>query len=759
MKSNRLSSTHLALLLVAVAAVLRMYGIDWGLPHVYEEAIPLSKARMMWKWGSPAGVDLNPHFFNYPSLVLYIHFIGQGLLYIGSRLFGEVGSTFDFQVLYVVNKTPFILVARLITAAFGIATVWVTYQVGRRVAGEVAGTTSAFFIAVNTYHMERCQMVEVDVPLLFFVMLTLLFIIRILEEPVRRNYLLAGVSMGLAVSSKYTGALLILPLAAAHLLAGRWSFGKGRNSGSRRSKVAGGGGSKSAGGSGDRAAGGGRGKAGRSARGKTSGNGRGRATGAMSKTSGGRGKGTTSRAATTGAAGKSKAAGAGTRPGRPVSYRPAWQLLFLALLLAIAVFCVTSPYVLLDIDTFRQHFALERQHMRLGHFGYDTTRSWLYYLKAFTDRILGWPLALVALAGLVYMVVTRWRTWGLVLASLLVPYFLAVGSWAMKADRYLLPVLPVVLLFAGGGLAQGFAYLEGMVTSRKLRALITVSVVLLVSIPLLASFPRYFERFRIDTRTMATRWIEANVPSGAFIVTEMYGPDFLAPPDLSLLDLKLRDAVIRKISGRPNYAVLPMPMFQVRPERSEVFYDLSLYRDADVIVTSSFIGSRYRREPERFERQMAFYDSLSAHFDLLREFIPQSQPGPILAVFKNPHYAVPFAGRKKAVGPRALRHTRGMATGSEELFYYNLGANYEAFGRFREAVKSYEFGFSYPIFRPVSYEKLVRGKTRSLIGMRKPKEAADFLQEAAAGAPTAQIRKIILDRRRDLLAHLQREGP
>ena len=61
--------------LLILAVGLRIYGLGWGLPEVFEEATPLKKAWKMWGWDRDGGIDLNPHFFNYPSLVIYLHFL------------------------------------------------------------------------------------------------------------------------------------------------------------------------------------------------------------------------------------------------------------------------------------------------------------------------------------------------------------------------------------------------------------------------------------------------------------------------------------------------------------------------------------------------------------------------------------------------------------------------------------------------------------------------------------------------------------
>ena len=58
-------------------------------------------------------------------------------------------------------------------------------------------------------------------PLTFFAMLSLWAMVRITQSGEQRHYLIAGIAVGLATSSKYTGIFLTAPFVAAHLLAPR----------------------------------------------------------------------------------------------------------------------------------------------------------------------------------------------------------------------------------------------------------------------------------------------------------------------------------------------------------------------------------------------------------------------------------------------------------------------------------------------------------------------------------------------------------
>jgi 4-amino-4-deoxy-L-arabinose transferase-like glycosyltransferase len=657
--------------LVALAAVLRLYGIGWGLPEAYEEAAPLHKAWNIWGWGPAKSLDLNPHFFYYPSLVLYIQFFGQGILYLGMRLFGAIDSAADFQVLHITGKTPLFLAGRFITALFGIAAVAYVYRIGRKIAGLWMAVPAAFLLAVNTLHVSKSQVIEVDVPLVFFMVLALWFVINLLESPTRRNYLLAGVSIGLATSSKYPGAFLGLSLIAAHLIVRRE---RARSSGGRK---------------------------------------------------------------------KAK------------KEIPPWRLLALSITAAAAAFLVTSPFIILDFPTFWKHFSTERIHMEIGHFGLDESITWSFYLEALGRRILGWPAAVLTFAGFVYFAAYRKLHWALVLAAFFVPFLIAISSWSMRVDRYVMPLVPVALLVAGGAIAECADVRRTARVAVPWRLAVAALAVLLLAAPIFASYPDHLLRMRKDTRTEAREWIEENIPSGSFVATEMYGPELFGPHLISMLEEDVRQRVIERMKGVPNYAVQPIPMYSLKPERAEVFYDLSLYEIADVVVTSSMVKSRYLKEPLRFRRQITFYEDLEREFQVIEEFVPRGSPGPTLTVYRNPRHRVPFGRRGSVEPPRPFSHGRETSSGSEELFLKNLGVNYEVFGYYREALAAYDLAFQYPLIRPEVYNLLVLRKTLCLLSLDRPQEAVDFLSAASTAAHTPAAREYFGRMRRRILGRMK----
>jgi len=210
-------------IIILGAFFVRVWGIDFGLPCMYhpDEPNKVKIAQKMFRTG-----DLNPHYFNKPTLFIYLN----ALLYIPYYLFGKVTGRFDapsdiLQPVMLVQGTGYspmpetVLMARVLTAVVATATIPVVFLVAKRLTGSpAAGLFASSLMAVFPTNVLHSRFITVNSFLVFFIVLTVLFSLRILSHGTRRDYIMAGVFTGLAVSSKYPGALIgIVPL-AAHFL-------------------------------------------------------------------------------------------------------------------------------------------------------------------------------------------------------------------------------------------------------------------------------------------------------------------------------------------------------------------------------------------------------------------------------------------------------------------------------------------------------------------------------------------------------------
>jgi 4-amino-4-deoxy-L-arabinose transferase-like glycosyltransferase len=197
--------------IVALAAALRFGHLGAGIPYAVgvDEPEIMERAVRMMKTG-----DFNPHFFDWPTLTIYLQFLVSCAVF----LLGSMQAHWNH--LDQVGAADMFLAGRALSAVIGSATVWVTYLIGRR-WGSAEGVIAAALMAVIPYHVRESHYVLADVPTAFLTSLTCLLALRGHERPTTWAFAAAGLSAGLAASSKYNGSIaLLFPLLAAWLTEG-----------------------------------------------------------------------------------------------------------------------------------------------------------------------------------------------------------------------------------------------------------------------------------------------------------------------------------------------------------------------------------------------------------------------------------------------------------------------------------------------------------------------------------------------------------
>ncbi|MEA2334592.1 MAG: hypothetical protein QOG40_1082 [Solirubrobacteraceae bacterium] len=187
---------------LAGGLVLRLWGVAQGLPYAYnaDEAdhfVP--KAVQMF------GHGLNPHYFANPPAFTYV------LHYVFAVAYG--GATGVRHALAFDPGDVYTL-ARIAAAVLGVAALWLLYAAGARLFGRAAGVLAAAIEAVAFLPVFYSHLALNDVPTLAPLTLSLLGSAGVLSKGRRRDYLLAGVGLGLACASKYTAGIAIVPFVA-----------------------------------------------------------------------------------------------------------------------------------------------------------------------------------------------------------------------------------------------------------------------------------------------------------------------------------------------------------------------------------------------------------------------------------------------------------------------------------------------------------------------------------------------------------------
>jgi hypothetical protein len=102
------------------------------------------------------------------------------------------------------------LAGRLLAAAVGMGTIFITYQAGKILYGRLPGALAALFMAVMPYHVLVSRQVLLDGPMVFFATLTLYFMAVFGKTQNRYWLYLSAAGMGLTFLSKETSIILLV---------------------------------------------------------------------------------------------------------------------------------------------------------------------------------------------------------------------------------------------------------------------------------------------------------------------------------------------------------------------------------------------------------------------------------------------------------------------------------------------------------------------------------------------------------------------
>jgi hypothetical protein len=208
-------SAALAIVLAALATLLRAHGIGFGLPAVYnpDEVAIMSRA-LAFGTGSR-----NPHNFLYPSLYFYVLFGWVGLWFLGALATGATASLAAFRESLFVDPTVIYLAGRWLGVACGTITVLATWRLGTRVGGGAAGAVAAALLAVSPFAVRDAHYVKHDVPATLAIVAAMLMIWRVTDATAAtlRRTAAAGLVCGLAISVHYYAVFILVPLTFAVL--------------------------------------------------------------------------------------------------------------------------------------------------------------------------------------------------------------------------------------------------------------------------------------------------------------------------------------------------------------------------------------------------------------------------------------------------------------------------------------------------------------------------------------------------------------
>jgi len=553
----------LAILLIGGA--LRIYGYNWDEGadlHPDERGIV----------GPIRGIGL-PHSwaeFWSPASPLNPHFAAYGHLpFYATVLFahflaflGSIGGLFAGLVGADLSEPGIIESGRVLSALADTGVLLFVYLIGCLVFGRAVGRLAALLGCFTVLDLEFSHFANVDTFLTFFVIGALYFCVRIVRHGRLRDYLWAGAWIGFALACKVSAAPLFVPLIIAHAYRGA-------------ERVLDGG--------------------------------------------------------TVQPATSAWWPSAVQQPRRPLPGNP---LLLVGALLttAVAVFA-TMPYAFIDFASWWPQVWGQLQ-LAQGITELPFTRkfsglpSYYYPLQQLVGWTMGLPLGLTAVAGTLVALgrqVRRRHGSEVVLLSWAVVFFASAGGQYMKFLRYMLPLAPVLTLFAAALLVALWRWAsapraEGRAQLRLSRVYAPLLVVLVVGLTVCYGLAHETVYTAENTRLAATRWMATNIPAGSTITTE--GPwdealPYGSPPGVSV----------------PAYQTISMDILGPSDGPTTVPMFVNALQNAQYItISSARVFGSVAHQPGRYPYSIRWYELLFGgrlNFKLVKSFIASPQLGPI----------------------------------------------------------------------------------------------------------------------------------
>jgi YYY domain-containing protein len=355
-------------------------------------------------------------------------------------------------------------IGRPLSALLDMASVGLIFLLGRRVFGYWTGVLAMALVAFTVLDIQLAHFYAVDTVLLPLVLLTLLGAMSIIRRGSAWAYAWTGIALGAALATKTTALLLVIPIGAAAVLAA-WNVERWAASGSLWQRL-------------------------------------------WSHYS---------------------------RTAKPMNRNLQWTLG--AFVVAAATFAVFEPYALLDRAQLLHDISAQTVFLVNNNppfsvpftIQYAGTTPYLFQFQNLLFWCLGIPLGLAAFIGvavfLVRAVRLRISAEQLLLLLWVVAYFLFVGRFFAKFNRYMLPITPVMTLLG----AAVMVWLASRVSLRvRSMGWATIAVVLLVSFGYSLAYMNIYAH--ANTRVASSTWIYGHIPAGTRIAVEAPWDDTLPLP-------------------------------------------------------------------------------------------------------------------------------------------------------------------------------------------------------------------------------------
>lgn len=202
------------IIIIALGAALRIWGINFGLPFQFHQDEPIIVNHAM-AYGTG---DLNPHFFIIPPLTSYVLFIFYAAYYFLLHMMGVVNGREEFVINFIKDPSSFYLIGRVFAGLLpSAANIYIVYRLTAEFFSKKAALYSALVMALVFLNVINGHFIYTDNLLVMFSLISYMAMSALMKQRNMKSYIICGIFIGIASAVKYNAILLVFPFIIAHL--------------------------------------------------------------------------------------------------------------------------------------------------------------------------------------------------------------------------------------------------------------------------------------------------------------------------------------------------------------------------------------------------------------------------------------------------------------------------------------------------------------------------------------------------------------
>ncbi len=544
--------------ILSYAFLIRIVGIDFGLPYLYnaDEPIFVEHSKHILN-GS-----LNPGWYGAGTLIIYLLAILYAMIfaiyYVYSCAIGNTHTLSEFKQIIVKilqsDPTLFYLPGRLLMVFFAVISIYMVYLISKKLYSEQVGILSSFCLALSPLHIIHSRYIRPDIPTTMLILLSTYFLFNFFDQHNQIKWLvLSSLFAGFSIAAKYTSGVIVIPIIIYSVIC---DFGRGKplkqqlfDKRENKSEVP---------------------------------------------------ENNTEVSLLNHILNSIKIK---TYLGR-------------ALLFIFMGYFIFAPFTVIEYRKLVSAVVFEARDIHLGHERLAGIQNHIWYLKnTLRYGIGGLFFELFAAIGLLFIFIKKPRGRQLLFISFPTLFFLIIGCAKLRWSRWLIPVLPFEAILFGTGFYFSYQYLCKAIIIQRFRPQIAglfVVALITASYPTLKHNIEYAARLtKPDTRTIAKKWVEHNLPDGSTIAYEHYAPHLhiRSKRNFKLINTDWKAIVLKPISAYKKMSV-------------------------DYIIITSSFKDRFYKEPTKYTVEISRYEELKTMASLVKVFDNKKNPGVVVEIYK-----------------------------------------------------------------------------------------------------------------------------